>query len=163
MSKADELAAKLRQAQQTQADNDHCADLAIEHWPAQVNELYRQIEAWLAPVCEAGLDIRRNPTHVFESHFSGSTYNYAIDQLVIEGNARRLTFDPVARFTPGGAGRIDIHMTGQQSCLLRSLGEHGESVWHIKTVDQAAQSQPDPIAMDEEAMLSVVEKGLGLQ
>ncbi|MDO7896841.1 hypothetical protein [Pseudomonas citrulli] len=162
MSKADELAAKLRQAQRTQADNDHCADLAIEHWPAQVNELYRQIETWLAPVCEAGLDIRRNPTHVFESHFSGSTYSYAIDQLVIEGNGRRLTFDPVARFTPGGAGRVDIHLHGQESYLLRTLGEHGESIWHINTVPQGLQSRLDPIAVDEEALLSVVEKGLGL-
>ncbi|MCJ8205811.1 hypothetical protein [Pseudomonas sp. RGM2987] len=162
MSKADELAAKLKQAQQAQADNDHGADLAIEHWPSQVNELYRQIENWLAPLCEAGLDIRRNPTHVFESHFSGSTYHYAIDQLVIEGNARRITFDPIARFTLGGAGRVDIQMAGQESYMLRSVGEHGESMWHIKTVPRAGQQPAEPVGLHEDALLSVVEKGLGL-
>jgi hypothetical protein len=161
MSKADQLAAKLRQTQQTRADTDNCADLAIEHWPGQVNELYRQIETWLAPVCEAGLDIRRNPTHVFESHSSGSTYHYAIDQLVIEGNHRRITLDPIARFSAKGDGCIEVHMKGQEHCFLRTLSEHGESLWHVQTLRSAGQ-QPDPVALDEDALLSLIEQGLGL-
>ncbi|MGD8218704.1 hypothetical protein [Pseudomonas thivervalensis] len=162
MSKADELAAKLRKTQQTRADTDNCADLAIEHWPAQVYELYRQIETWLAPVCEAGLDIRRNPTHVFESHSSGSTYNYAIDQLVIEGNHRRISFDPIARFSPEGEGCIEVHMKGQERCILRTLGEHGESLWHIQALRLTGQPRPEPAVLDEDALLSLIEEGLGL-
>lgn len=159
MSKADELAAKLRQAQRTPADTDNCADLAIEHWPGQVYELYRQIETWLAPVCEAGLNIRRNPTHVFERHSSGSTYNYAIDQLVIEGNHRRLSLDPIARFSPGTEGCLEVHMPGLERCIVRTLGEHGESVWHLRP---AGQQRPDPVALDEDTFLAVIEEGLGL-
>ena len=67
MSKADELAAKLRKTQQTRADTDNCADLAIEHWPAQVYELYRQIETmimqdapWL-PLCHEQFAVLRHP------------------------------------------------------------------------------------------------------
>lgn len=163
MSKADALAAKLRLAQRTPADTDHCADLAIEHWPAQVYELYRQIETWLAPVCEAGLDIRHNPTHVFESHSSGSTYNYAIDQLVIEGNHRRIELDPIARFSSQGEGCIEIHMKGQQRCMVRTIGAHGESLWHLQALRSTGlPQQPEPLALDEEALLSLVEEGLGL-
>lgn len=162
MSKADALAAKLRLAQRTPADTDHCADLAIEHWPAQVYELYRQIETWLAPVCEAGLDIRRNPTHVFESHSSGSTYNYAIDQLVLEGNHRRIELDPIARFSSQGEGCIEIHMKGQQRCMVRTIGAHSESLWHLQAPRSSGQPQPEPLALDEDALLSLVEEGLGL-
>jgi len=162
MSKADELAAKLRQTQRTRADTDTCADLAIEHWPAQVYELYRQIETWLAPVCEAGLNIRRNPTHVFESHPNGSTYNYAIDQLVMEGNRRRIELDPIARFSSQGEGCIEVHMKGQACCILRTLGEHGESLWHIQMTQPAGQPRAEPLALDEDALLALVEEGLGL-
>lgn len=162
MSKADELAAKLRKTQQARADTDNCADLAIEHWPAQVYELYRQIEIWLAPVCEAGLDIRRNPTHVFERHSSGSTYNYAIDQLMIEGNHRRISFDPIARFSPKGEGCIEVHMKGKEHCIVRTLGEHGESLWHIQALQAARQQRPEPTLLDEDALLALIEEGLGL-
>ncbi|WP_457970084.1 hypothetical protein M1D68_09185 [Pseudomonas sp. R4-84] len=159
MSKADELAAKLRQAQRAPADTDHCADLAIEHWPGQVYELYRQIESWLAPVCEAGLVIRRNPTHVFESHSSGSTYNYAIDQLVIEGNYRRILLDPIARFSPDAEGCIEIHTKGLERCILRTVGMHGESHWHLRPT---GQQKPEPVTLDEDTFLSFIEEGLGL-
>ncbi|XVN16456.1 hypothetical protein QZH46_12875 [Pseudomonas corrugata] len=159
MSKADELAAKLRQTRQSRADTDNNADLAIEHWPAQVYELYHQIETWLAPVCEAGLTIRRNPTHVFESHSSGSTYNYAIDQLVMEGNHHRIELDPIARFSSHGEGCIEIHLKGQTRCLLRSVGAHGESRWHVQS---SVKPQPEPVALGEDALLALVEEGLGL-
>lgn len=159
MSKADELAAKLRQAQRTPADIGNWADLAIEHWPGQVYDLYNQIETWLAPVCEAGLVIRRNPTHVFERHSSGSTYNYAIDQLVIEGNHRRISLDPIARFSASAEGCIEIHMQGVERCLLRMVGEHGESLWHLRPT---GQQQFEPAVLEEEAFLLLVEEGLGL-
>ncbi len=51
MSKADELAAKLKQTRHTHAD----AALEIDCWPAQVYDLYHRIEAWLQPVTEVGL------------------------------------------------------------------------------------------------------------
>ena len=162
MSKADQLAAKLRQAQRTPADTDHCADLAIEHWPAQVYELYRQIETWLAPVCEAGLDIRHNPTHVFERHGSGSSYHYAIDQLVIEGNHRRIELDPIARFSSEGEGCIEVHLKGQLRRLVRTVGEHGDSLWHIQAPSSTGQPRPNALALDEDALLALVEEGLGL-
>ena len=162
MNKADALAAKLRHTRQTRADTDNCADLAIEHWPAQVYELYRQIETWLAPVCEAGLNIRRNPTHVFESHSSGSTYHYAIDQLVMEGNHHRIELDPIARFSSRGEGCIEVHMKGQTHCILRTVGEHGESLWHLQAAQPPAQSRPELLTLDEDRLLTLVEQGLGL-
>lgn len=57
MSKADELATKLKQTRHISADH------AIDSWPVQVYELYHQIEAWLSPLTEVGLILRRNPTH----------------------------------------------------------------------------------------------------
>jgi hypothetical protein len=124
--------------------------------------LYHQIETWLAPVCEAGLDIRRNPTHVFESHASGSTHHYAIDQLVIEGNHRRISFDPIARFSPTGEGCIEVHMKGLECCILRTLSEHGQSLWHLQALRSSGQPQPEPVPLDEDALLSLIEEGLGL-
>jgi len=100
MTKADELAAKLKQRLQGSDETEISTDTAIDHWPTQVNDLYLQIETWLAPLSEAGLGIRRNSTHVYERHPSGATYNYAVDQLLLEALDRTITFDPIARFSP---------------------------------------------------------------
>jgi hypothetical protein len=143
MSKADELAAKLKQAQLTGADQ------AIDGWPGQVYELYQRIEAWLLP------------THVFESHPDGDAYNYAIDQLVITGNEHSITFDPVARFTADGEGRVEIHTTGNELALLRTVDEHGETHWWLQTIEQAT-AQLDAVALTETDLLVVVQQGLAL-
>jgi len=116
MSKADELAARLKQTRHTQAD----AALEIDCWPAQVYDLYHRIEGWLQPVTEVGLKIRRNPTHVCESSPDGESHDYAIDQLVIEANHHSLMFDPIARFTEDGCGRVEIKVPGAISrCCAR--------------------------------------------
>lgn len=159
MSKADQLAAKLKQTQQSSADATLCADQQIDGWPAQVYELYHLIETWLAPLSEAGLNIRRVPTHVFERHPDGATYDYAIDQLLIEGNHHSISFDPIARFTEDGAGRVEIRPLGK--ALLRTVSEHGETQWWLQAIDQSGQ-QPDAIAMTEDTLLSVVQEGLQL-
>jgi hypothetical protein len=155
MSKADELAAKLKQTRLTGMDQ------AIDGWPGQVYELYQRIEAWLLPLTEAGLVLRRNPTHVFESHPDGDSYNYAIDQLVISGNAHSLTFDPVARFSADGEGRVEIHTKGNELALLRTVDEHGETHWWLQTIEQATV-QLDAVALTETDLLAVVQQGLAL-
>lgn len=155
MSKADELAAKLKQTRQTGADQE------IDHWPGLVYELYQRIETWLQPLMAAGLVLRRNPTHVFESDPKGDTYDYAIDQLLIAGNNRSMTFDPVARFTADGEGRVEIHSNGDELALLRTVDEHGETHWWLQVIEQATQ-QTDAIALTENNLLSVVQRGLEL-
>jgi len=155
MSKADELAAKLKQTRLTSADQ------AIDAWPGQVYELYQRLETWLLPLTEAGLVLRRNPTHVFESHPNGDSYNYAIDQLVIAGNGHSMTFDPVARFTADGEGRVEIHTTGNELALLRTVDEHGETHWWLQTIEQAT-AQLDAVALTESDLLAVVQQGLAL-
>jgi len=155
MSKADELAAKLKQTRHTGTDQ------AIDSWPGQVYELYQRIEAWLLPLTEAGLVLRRNPTHVIESHPNGDSFNYAIDQLVIAGNERSLTFDPVARFTADGEGRVAIHSPGNEFALLRTVDEHGETHWWLQTIEQAT-AQLDAVALTETDLLTVVQQGLAL-
>lgn len=162
MSKAEELAAKLKQKQERSADSTVSADNAIEHWPGQVYELYHQLEAWLEPLSEAGLHIRRVATRVFETHSSGSTYNYAIDQLVIEGNDKSITFDPIARFTDVGLGRVDIHLKGKDLYLLRTGVEQGDPHWEIHTVPQSGQPKVDPLVLDEDSLLSLIQEGLEL-
>jgi len=155
MSKADELAAKLRQTRQPHAEQ------VIDSWPGQVYELYQQIEAWLVPVTEVGLALRRNPTHVFERDLDGETFDYAIDQLLIEGNDHRITFDPVARFTEDGAGRVEIHSRSKELALLRTVDEHGKSHWWLQAIEQSGQ-QPDAVALTEHNLLAVVQEGLEL-
>lgn len=155
MSKADELAAKLKH---TRPDS---ADQMIDSWPGQVYELYEQIEAWLTPVTEVGLILRRNPTHVFECDSEGATFDYAIDQLLIEGNEHGITFDPVARFTEDGAGRVEIHSKDRDHALLRTVDEHGETHWWLQAIEQAGQ-QLDAVALTEHNLLAVVQEGLGL-
>jgi hypothetical protein len=156
MSKADELAVKLKQTRPTSADQ------AIDSWPGQVYELYHRIEAWLQPLTEAGLVLRRNPTHVFESHPLGDTFDYAIDQLVITGNHCSIIFDPVARFTADGEGRVEIHSNGNEHALLRTVDEHGATHWWLQVFEQAA-TQPDAVALTENNLLSVVQAGLELR
>ncbi|AWM91346.1 hypothetical protein DJ564_11155 [Pseudomonas sp. 31-12] len=153
MSKADELAAKLKHTRPTSADQ------MIDSWPGQVYELYEQIEAWLLPLIEVGLILRRNSTHVCESDSNGTTFDYAIDQLLIEGND--ITFDPVARFTEDGAGRVEIHSKGKELALLRTVDEHGETHWWLQAIEQAGQ-QLDAVALTEHNLLAVVQEGLGL-
>ncbi|MHC8343390.1 hypothetical protein [Pseudomonas sp. RT6P73] len=155
MSKADELAAKLKQTRPSSADQ------MIDSWPGQVYELYEQIETWLLPVTEVGLVLRRNPTHVFECDSEGATFDYAIDQLLIEGNDHSITFDPVARFTGDGAGRVEIHSKGKELALLRTVDEHGETHWWLQAIEQAGQ-QLDAVALTEHNLLAVVQEGLGL-
>lgn len=162
MSKADELAAKLKQKQQTRADAEACADTAIEHWPTQVYEMYHQLEAWLEPLTEAGLNIRRIPTHIIESLPSGETFNYAIDKLLIEGNHNSITLDPIARFTIGSMGRVDVLSKGKELYLRRIETEHGETQWQIQTVPRSGQPQPDPVELNEDNFLSVIQEGLEL-
>jgi len=161
MSKAEELAAKLKQKQAASADPEASAEMAIELWPTQVYEMYRQIEAWLTPLSEAGLSIRPVSTHVFESHVSGATFNYAIDQLLIEGNHRSITFDPIARFTVGG-GRVVIHAKGPERYLLRTGSDHGEGQWRIHTVQRPGEADVDPVELSEDSLLSVIQEGLDL-
>ena len=155
MSKADELAAKLKQTRLTSADQ------AIDGWPGLVYELYQRIETWLLPLTEAGLVLRRNPTHVFESHPDGDAYDYAIDQLVIIGNEHSITFDPGARFTADGEGRVEIHTTDNELALLRTVDEHGETHWWLQTIEQAT-AQLDAVALTESDLLAVVQQGLAL-
>ena len=156
MSKADDLAAKLKQTRPTSL-----IDQAINSWPDQVNELYHRIEAWLQPLTGAGLVLRRNPTHVFESHPQGDTFDYAIDQLVITGNHHSITLDPVARFTADGEGRVEIHCKGNELALLRTVDEHGATHWWLQAIEQAAP-RPDAVALTENNLLSVVQAGLAL-
>ncbi|MBY8960980.1 hypothetical protein J1G18_27135 [Pseudomonas sp. MIS38] len=156
MSKADELAAKLKQTRHTHAD----AALEIDCWPAQVYDLYHRIEGWLQPVTEVGLKIRRNPTHVCERSPDGESHHYAIDQLLIEANQQTLTFDPIARFTEDGAGRVQITLPERNTYLLRTVDEHHESHWWLQTVETGQEL--DAIALTENNLLQVVQEGLGL-
>lgn len=162
MSKAEELAAKLKQKQQTPADADATADLAIEHWPTQVYEMYHQLETWLEPLTEAGLNIRRVPTRVFESLPTGATFNYAIDKLQIDGNRKTLTLDPIARFIIGGTGRVDILGNDKQLYIHRTENDHGESQWQIQTIARTGQPRPAPVKLDEDTFLQVIQDGLDL-
>ena len=155
MSKADELATKLKHTGATRADQE------IDSWPSQVYALYRQIEVWLHPLTEVGLVLRRNPTHVFESSPDGETFDYAIDQLMIEGNRHILTFDPVARFTADGEGRVEVHSKGKELALLRTVDEHGETHWWLQTIEQSDE-QADAVALTEHTLLAVVQEGLEL-
>ncbi|MCF4998967.1 hypothetical protein GIW70_25770 [Pseudomonas syringae] len=160
MSKADELAAKLKQTRHNRADDITSAELEIDCWPSQVYSLYHRIEAWLQPVTEVGLKIRRNPTHVCETSPNGETHDYAIDQLLIEANHRSLVFDPIARFTDDGAGRVQINLPGKDTFLLRTVDEHGESHWWLQSVESGQQL--DAIALTENNLLLLVQEGLGL-
>jgi len=155
MSKTDELAAKLKQTRLASTDQ------AIDAWPGQVYELYQRIEAWLQPLTEVGLVLRRNPTHVIEICPNGDTYRYAIDQLVISDNLNSLTFDPVARFTADGEGRVEIHSQPKEFALLRTVDEHGESHWWLQTIEQAT-AQLDAVALTESDLLLAVQQGLAL-
>lgn len=161
MSKADELAAKLKETRHSGDDASTTTDQAIDSWPSQVYAMYHQIEAWLKPLLEAGLSIRRNPTHVFERHPEGATYAYAIDQLVIEGNHHNITFVPIVRFTADGAGRVEIYLKGKEIPLLRTVSEHGETQWWLQSIEQSGQ-QPDAVALTEVNLLSVIQEGLDL-
>ena len=78
---------------------------------------------------------------------------------MIEGNHHGITFDPIARFTEDGAGRVEIHPLGK--ALLRTVNEHGETQWWLQAIDQPGQ-QPDAVAMTEDTLLSVVQEGLEL-
>ncbi|MDX9664246.1 hypothetical protein QMK50_04575 [Pseudomonas sp. P5_152] len=162
MTKADELAAKLKQRLQGSDETEISTDTAIDHWPTQVNDLYLQIETWLAPLSEAGLGIRRNSTHVYERHPSGATYNYAVDQLLLEALDRTITFDPIARFSPKAEGLIEIHLTSKNYRILRSTDEHGESQWHLQKVPPLGQAAMAAVAWSEENLMWIVEEGLGL-
>jgi hypothetical protein len=162
MNKADELAAKLRNRLQRTDETEICTDTAIDHWPTQVNDLYHQVETWLAPLIEAGLSIRRNPTHVFERHPSGATYNYAIDQLVLEALHHTITFDPIARFSGKADGLVEIHLQGKNLRALRSTDEHGESQWTLQKIPPLGQVAQACVAWNEENLLWIVEEGLEL-
>lgn len=160
MSKADELAAKLKQTRHTHTDEITSAELDIDCWPAQVYDLYHRIEGWLQPVTEVGLKIRRIPTHVCETSPDGEPHHYAIDQLLIEANHHSLTFDPIERFTEDGAGRVQIKLPGEDASLLRTVDAHGESHWWLQTIESGQQL--DAIALTENNLLQVVQEGLGL-
>jgi hypothetical protein len=81
--------------------------------------------------------------------------------LVITGNGHSITFDPVARFTADGEGRVEIHTTDNELALLRTVDEHGETHWWLQTIEQAT-TQLDAVALTETDLLVVVQQGLAL-
>jgi hypothetical protein len=50
-------------------------------------------------------------------------------------------------------------MKGSERCILRTVGEHGESRWHLRPT---GQQRPEPVTLDEDTFLSLIEEGLGL-
>jgi len=80
--------------------------------------------------------------------------------LIIEANHHSLTFDPIARFTEDGSGRVQIVLPGREASLLRTVDEHGESHWWLQTLETGQQL--DAIALTENNLLLVVQEGLGL-
>ena len=79
---------------------------------------------------------------------------------MIEGNEHSLTFDPIARFTEDGAGRVQILVPGRDTFLLRTVDEHGESHWWMQSIETGQQL--DAIALTENNLLLVVQESLGL-
>ena len=67
-------------------------------------------------------------------------------------------FDPIARFSSSSDGCVEIHMTGLERCILRTVGEHGESLWQLRPTGQ----QTEAVALNEDALLLIIEEGLGL-
>lgn len=86
-------------------------------WLEQLEEIYRQVEQWLAPLVENGLvvKIERTKVRVTEEHLG----QYLADALVLGfGSDEVILLHPKGTFIIGARGRVDVYRTGNASRIV---------------------------------------------
>lgn len=159
-SRAEELAAKMREKQAEEDVGKAHMQSVVNQWPLDVTELFISLESWVGPLREAGLDVSTTQVTVSETP-SGQSFRYTAPQLSFRYKAQSLTFTPKGRFVMGGTGRIEVTgMKGPDTALIRTSNDEKET-WIIWTSAERGQRK-QPELLTEDSFLSLVEKAFSL-
>lgn len=124
----------------------------IGEWLLAVRALYGQIREWCAPLVREGLLY----LHERRVRVTGDdTPPYDAPALLIQEASGWWTVEatPVARFTIGAAGRVDLVHAHHKHMLLRG-GSGSEATWEIEH-DRVPYRQP-PVPLTAEALLGLL-------
>lgn len=160
-SRAEELAAKLKEKQAKEDDGKGRLQALVDQWPLDVTEVFINLEAWAGPLLEAGLDVSRSQQTARETP-PGHSFTYTIPHLSFRHGAHSLTFSPIGRFMIGSSGAIDVKgVKGSDVSLLR-MNNQGNEGWVIWTAANARGQRAEPVALTEDSFLSLIEKAFNL-
>ena len=121
----------------------------VEVWRHDVGQVFGVIRAALKPYVDDGSAvISVGDVEVTEEDLGQNSY----ERLVIEIVGRRIIVSPVARFTVGGTGRIDMYLENRPSedrriLIVRGAGiaGHDPALWLIETKGEAASGPAGPL------------------
>lgn len=124
--------------------------LMVENWRHDIGEVYDVIRAALKPYVDEGstvIDVE--DVDVTDDDLGRNTY----PQLVIEIVGCRIMVTPVARFTIGGTGRIDMYRENRPTedhrvfIVRDGVGpEHDPGSWFIEQKGEVASSPTGPLS-----------------
>jgi|GEM_PF-1528744 hypothetical protein len=99
-----------------------------ETWIKSVNELYKHIDAWLAPFESKNLlKMQKRPINISEDYIG----DYKIDRLDIYLDDDLISLIPRGTLVHGGVGVVDMRGPGNQVRLVEE--KWGEWIFYIKT------------------------------
>ena len=124
----EETAMKLAEAQKQREGVDW--DAERDWWLSALEDLYRQIEAWLAPLQKKGLVVsKRVPVQLAEEKIG----TYTADELLLEFGPEEIVLEPQGTLIVGARGRVDVFRRGsrREQIMLIVSGSKEEPRWEI--------------------------------
>lgn len=125
------LEEKLKRLAEKAAEDKVDWEARKSEWISYVNQLYSEIESWLALWIERGyLTVTRTPTPKWEDPLG----DYMIDTLEITAGDQTVVLEPFGRNVLGALGRIDIYLRGFKSdaqMLLLLPALDGTQRWEL--------------------------------
>lgn len=87
----------------------------LKEWQHALESLFANIEEWLKPAINEGLEIQRG-SYTIREEMLGS---YEVPTLTLRFGWQKAEIVPAARFIVGGAGRVDVNFDGGTVMLVR--------------------------------------------
>jgi hypothetical protein len=121
----------------------------VEQWLGALNQLFRQIEIWLAEsVVSGAASISRLKTFVHEEAYG----SYETDKLLISIAGSTISVEPMGAFVLGANGRVDLRGSNGQQVVLILLADG----WHFTGLRSSVDKMPR--MLDEDGFLSVLQQ-----
>ncbi len=152
----EETAMKLAEAKRQREEVDWNAER--DWWLSALEDLYRQIEVWLAPLQQKGLVVSsRVPVQLSEEKMG----TYTADELVLEFGPQEIVLEPKGTLIVGACGRVDVFRRGArgEQVMLILSGSKAEPRWEIWPTRNPRQRK----AMEQPSLEGLLETMLEVQ
>jgi len=157
MSAFDKLAEQLKEQELAKQSDAKSLDNTIEDWKIAVSRLFDEIEGWMTPIIKSGqVTVSRNKIELDET-FLDNQFNYAIEELVIQGQiSAKLT--PKGRFFIGCQGGVDLVKEWETSTIFHFLDKEQNSTWKLRGETTNPRQRPILTDLSEEVFADLLAK-----